>query len=407
MGAMKHLLLILALLAPLPAWGAASEWAENAESRVRLITPWQVAPQSGELRLGLHFKLAPEWHVYWKNSGDAGFPPVVVFQKAPGLAPGDIELLWPAPERFELPGNLVAFGYEDEVIYPVRAKLDSQADRLRLVADLDYLVCQVDCIPYRYTLSLDQPLGASVPDPETAPLIDRAWASVPTPPGPGVATTAALDMSQPSAPVLEVRVEGARPGPDSQVFLESHEAFDTGKPVARTMDDGVLYRIPLKPREEGKVPLTTTVGWTVTHLVKDGRPLNLEAREQIGRKEEPSASFSSPMLTAGLAAASALLALGLWGLLSPEASHGHGRMLLGFAAAAATVGLLYLLSRQIRPEGLAAVELALLAMGLCAWLLRRSGRTLRIGLFVALIGCALAAPWLAQHHRIPDLTVQA
>lgn len=403
---MKHLLLILALLAPLPAWGAASEWAENAESRVRLITPWQVAPKSGELRMGLHFKLTPEWHVYWKNSGDAGFPPVVVFQKTPGL--GEAELLWPAPERFELPGNLVAFGYEDEVVYPVRAKLDAQADRLRLVADVDYLVCQVDCVPYRYTLTLDQPLGASVPDPETAPLIDRAWASLPTPPGQGVSTTAALDVSQPSAPVLEVRVEGARPGPESQVFLESHEAFDTGKPISRTTDDGVIYRVPLRPREEGKVPSTTTVAWTVTHLVRDGQPLNLESRQQIGPKEvEPQQSSSGPVLIAGLSAVSALLALGFWGLLSPSVHPGHGRMLLGFLAAAATVGLLYLLSRQVRPEGLAAVELALLAMGLCAWLLRRSGRTLRIGLLVAMLGCALAAPWLAQNHRIPDATIQA
>ncbi|HVG09113.1 MAG TPA: protein-disulfide reductase DsbD domain-containing protein [Thermoanaerobaculia bacterium] len=399
---MKALLLILALLIPLQAWGAASEWAENAESRVRLVTPWQVAPQSGELRMGLHFKLAPEWHVYWKNSGDAGFPPVVVFQDL-----GETELLWPAPERFELPGDLVAFGYEDEVVYPVRATLDAQADRLRLVADVDYLVCQVDCVPYRYTLTLDQPLGSPVSDAGTASMIDRAWASVPIPAGQGVTTTAALDVSRPSAPVLEVRVEGARPGPESQVFLESHEAFDTGKPVARTTDNGVIYRVPLKPREEGKVPFTTTVDWTVTHLLRNGEPLNLESRQQIGRKEAPRASFNSPMLTAGLAVASALLALGLWGLLSSAASHGHGRMLLGFAAAAATVGLLYLLSRQIRPEGLAAVELALLAMGLCAWLRRRSGRALRIGLLVALLGCALAAPWLAERNRIPGETVQA
>jgi DsbC/DsbD-like thiol-disulfide interchange protein len=407
---MKALLLILVLLAPLPAWGAASEWAENAESRVRLVTPWQVAPQSGELRMGLHFKLTPEWHVYWKNSGDAGFPPVVVFEKAPGL--GDPEMLWPAPERFELPGDLVAFGYEDEVVYPVRAKLDAKSDRLRLIADVDYLVCQVDCVPYRYTLTLDQPLGSPVPDAETAPLIDRAWASVPSLPGQGagqgVTTTAALDVSRPSAPVLEVRVEGARPGPDSDLFLESHEAFDTGKPVPRTIEDGVIYRVPLKPREEGKVPFTTTVGWTVTHLLKDGRPLNLEARQQIGRKEmEARSPLRSPIATAGLAAASALLALGLWGLLSPADQHGHIRMLLGFLAAAATVGLLYLLSRQIRPEGLAAVELALLAMGLCAWLRRRSGRTLRIGLLVALFGCALAAPWLAERNRIPEAIVQA
>src|SRR5688572_28315343 len=90
------------------AWGAASEWATNEQSRVRLITPYETAPRDGEIRLGLHFTIAKGWHVYWKNSGDAGFPPVVVFEKAAGL--GEPEILWPAPERFELPGDLVAFG---------------------------------------------------------------------------------------------------------------------------------------------------------------------------------------------------------------------------------------------------------------------------------------------------------
>lgn len=400
----RLLLLLLALLSPLPAWGAASEWAENEHSRVRLITPWQVAPENGELRMGLHFVLPPEWHVYWKNSGDAGFPPVVVFQKAPGL--GEPELLWPAPKRFELPGDLVAFGYEHEVVYPIRAALQGRGDRLRLQADVDYLVCKVDCVPYRYTLSVDQPLGSPVPDPGTAPLVDRGWASLPTPAGKveGVTTTAALDVSRASAPVLEVRVEGARPGEGSDLFLESHEGFDTGRPVAAPTEDGVVWRVPLKAREEGKVPFTTTVAWTVTHLVRDGQRFDLEARQQIGRRPAAAARLDplqGPVLTALLTVASALLALGFWGLLSPSAHHGHGRMLLGFVAAAVTVALLYLLSRQIRPEGLAAVELALLAMGLCAWLRRRSGRTLQIGLLVALLGCALAAPWLAERHKIP------
>ena len=397
---MKVLLLIPVLLAPLPAWGAASEWAENEQSRVRLITPWQVASPDGELRMGLHFTLAPEWHVYWKNSGDAGFPPVVTFQKSPGLA--EPELLWPAPKRFELPGDLVAFGYENEVVYPIRAKLQAQGDRLRLVADVDYLVCQVDCIPYRYTLALDQPLGSPVPDSGTAPLVDRAWALLPTSAPPGVTTTAAIDVSNSGGPALEVRVQGARPGEGSNLFLESHEGFDTGKPVARPTDDGAVFRVPLKPREEGKVPFTTTVGWTVTNLVRDGQPLNLESRQQIGRKEAeaPRASLN-PLLTAVLTVASALLALGLWGLLIP-ASESPFRTLLGFAAAAVTVGLLYALSRQVRPEGLAAVELSLLAMGLCAWLRSRTQarRALRIGLFVALVGCALAAPWIAERNRM-------
>ncbi|HEX4498976.1 MAG TPA: hypothetical protein VIE43_25085, partial [Thermoanaerobaculia bacterium] len=63
---------LLLALAPGLAWGAASEWSTNPQSSVRLITPWQTAPREGEVILGLQFKLSPGWHVYWKNSGDAG-----------------------------------------------------------------------------------------------------------------------------------------------------------------------------------------------------------------------------------------------------------------------------------------------------------------------------------------------
>ncbi|HLX10429.1 MAG TPA: hypothetical protein VKY89_21450, partial [Thermoanaerobaculia bacterium] len=75
------------------AAAVASPWATNPQSQVRLITSELVAPRHGELRLGIQYRLAPGWHVYWKNSGDAGFAPVVTFARAPGLAPP--ELLWP------------------------------------------------------------------------------------------------------------------------------------------------------------------------------------------------------------------------------------------------------------------------------------------------------------------------
>ena len=128
---LKTALLLLALpllLAPLPARGTASPWAENEQSRVRLLTEYAAAPRSGPIRIGLQFTLSPGWHVYWKNSGDAGFPPVVTFSAPEGTLTGS-ELLWPAPQRFELPGDLVAFGYEKEVVYPIRATLQDRARR--------------------------------------------------------------------------------------------------------------------------------------------------------------------------------------------------------------------------------------------------------------------------------------
>jgi DsbC/DsbD-like thiol-disulfide interchange protein len=282
------------LLAPGHAWGAASEWSVNPQSSVRLISPWKTAPRSGELILGLQFRLSPGWHVYWKNSGDAGFPPAVTLQPAAAL--GAPEILWPAPRRFELPGNLVAFGYEGEVIYPIRTELKpgtaagATPDVLHITADLDYLVCQADCVPYRYTLALDQPLGEpSAADPQTAALlqiwVDRLPRIVRE--MPGVRTGAVLDASRGGAPELEVRVLGvlgARAAPGkTDLFLESHETFDAGRPRMRATSDGVVFHVPMKPRAAGKpLPERTAIAWTVSGLTaKDGKPFSLEARREV------------------------------------------------------------------------------------------------------------------------------
>ncbi|HTQ79508.1 MAG TPA: protein-disulfide reductase DsbD domain-containing protein, partial [Thermoanaerobaculia bacterium] len=153
-------------LSPRTVLGVASGWAVNGPSKVRLITPWKVAPLPGETRLGIHFLLQPGWHVYWKNSGDAGYPPALTLTGSP--APASAELLWPAPHRFELPGGLVAFGYEREAVYPVRVRFIAGSPTAAMVerwqADLDYLVCQIDCIPFKSRLTVDQPLAQPAPD---------------------------------------------------------------------------------------------------------------------------------------------------------------------------------------------------------------------------------------------------
>jgi DsbC/DsbD-like thiol-disulfide interchange protein len=408
------------LFAPRPAWGAASEWAVNDESQVRLITPYLTAPRDGALRLGVHFKLPPGWHVYWKNSGDAGFPPVVVFAKAAGLS--EPEFLWPAPERFELPGDLVAFGYENEVVYPIQARLSNPpGDVLKLSADVDYVVCAADCVPHRYTLTLDQPLAASAtPDPATEPLITSWWSRLPAPASslPGVATRGAL-VTGGAGPALEVRVDGVRPGAKPGLFLETHEDFDTGKPEVRTEDGGVVFRVPLRPKvAQRALPQQTAFAWTATDLVHQGRPVSVEARQTVVQSAEtrpqPAASRAGfvrhPVFATLLAVAAALLALWLWGVLdlrrSAEDAEAHrpGREALGFAAVAAVLGLLYALSRQISFEGLAWVELTLLGMSLCAWLRRKAAdrRALRFVLGLGLLACALAAPWLAECNRLQD-----
>jgi thiol:disulfide interchange protein len=98
------------------------------------------------------------------------------------------------------------------------------------------------------------------------------------------------------------------------------------------------------------------------------------------------------------AAARALPAPGPW---LPRLREG-----LGFLAGGSAVWLLFTLSRQVSPEGLAFVELALLAVGLLAWLrarLQEGDRTRpasRALLAAALVACAAGALWLADHNRL-------
>jgi len=295
----------LLLMMPSPARGAAGEWSTNPQSRVRLISPWQVAPRNGELMLGLHFLLSPGWHVYWKNSGDAGFPPSATFGPAEVL--GTPEILWPTPRRFQLPGDLVAFGYENEVVYPVRAEIKPgvalpapaqtsdavssdpapPADVLHISADLDYLVCQVDCIPFRYTLTLDQPLGdAPEGDPATASLVQTWVDRLPRIAReiPGVRTGAVLDASHQGGPDLEIRVLGVKAQTGkTDLFLEPHETFDAGRPRMRAVADGLVFHVPMQARAADKpLPAKTGIAWTISNLTaKDGKPFNLEARREV------------------------------------------------------------------------------------------------------------------------------
>ncbi|HYL06542.1 MAG TPA: protein-disulfide reductase DsbD domain-containing protein [Thermoanaerobaculia bacterium] len=320
--------LALALLSARPAAAAASSWIGNPQSQLRLISSDSVAPRQGELRLGVQFRLAPRWHVYWKNSGDAGFAPVITWKAGSGLGPPP-ELLWPAPHRFELPGGLEAFGYAGEVVYPVRAVLDAApgSSRLRLAANVDYLVCEIDCVPYRYDLSLDQPLGERARlDPQTAALIAGWWRQVPlalaaarlpdrpgapavreraaasrtagarqgpasarlpgSPGAPDVTAQAEIVRAGPSALLLlEIRLRGVDAAPKgADLFFETHPALELGRPRVIAAPAELRFEAPVR-RKNAAMPLPagTEIAWTATGLQQTGRqgPLALAARQWV------------------------------------------------------------------------------------------------------------------------------
>ena len=249
----------LAFAATSTARGAAGPWAESAEARARLI--------AGASGLGLEFELQPGWHVYWKNSGDAGYAPRLDFSATSAVR--DARLLFPAPRRFELAAGLVSFGYEHAVIYPIAATVDpAAAGPLPVQARLDYLVCRDECIPHTAELTLALPAKAGDDDVETARLA-RAIAALPLPltAAPGAPrVTLAVTPEAGGALTLEVATAGGAwraAGPD--LFFESHPLFALGRPQFQATKSGLRYRIRLQPLDLTRpLPSTTEFAWTLT-----------------------------------------------------------------------------------------------------------------------------------------------
>jgi len=160
------------------AFSSATPWQSNPQGQVRFISSYQIAPEQGMIYFGLQFKTVPGWHLYWKDPGDAGYAPKVTLEGSQGLA--QPELLWPMPHRYDLPGDLKAFGYTGEVVYPIRVRVAGSPSVIHAVAHLSYLTCDDSCVPHKYTFILDLPTGANPQiDPDTQPLIDRFVTQVP------------------------------------------------------------------------------------------------------------------------------------------------------------------------------------------------------------------------------------
>jgi thiol:disulfide interchange protein DsbD len=176
-------LLLLVLLLPGAPAGAAESAAQRSPRAVASLVAEAESVAPGEpFRVGLRLRLAPGWHTYWKNAGDAGAAPEVALALPEGAAAGPVE--WPAPERIPY-GPLVNFGYKGEVLLPLTVAPPAglaPGGRFAVEAEAAWLVCEQLCVPEEGRFRLDLPVAdAARPDPALAPLFAAADAARPRP----------------------------------------------------------------------------------------------------------------------------------------------------------------------------------------------------------------------------------
>ena len=171
------LLLVLAGGVPHPAAAAPA-----LTTRVRLVLSHESARPGDTVWLGVHLKLAPDWHVYWENSGDSGIPTRVDWSLPSGLQAG--QLLWPPPERFETTG-IVTYGSRDEVLLlaPLSLPPTLPAGVLAFRARVSWLECISEkCVPGSAEITGQVTVGsATAASVEGQPLVDLWRSRLPQP----------------------------------------------------------------------------------------------------------------------------------------------------------------------------------------------------------------------------------
>ena len=154
---------------------------ENVTARL-VAERMEVAP-GDRLDLALVFEIRPGWHTYWRNPGDSGDPPRVHWTLPEGVEAGPLR--WPRPEVIPV-GPLANYGYSGRAVHLIALSVPAQwpiGEPVHIRADVDWLVCEEECIPESGRFDLTIPTGAALGpgpiDPLQADVFAAARAGLP------------------------------------------------------------------------------------------------------------------------------------------------------------------------------------------------------------------------------------
>ncbi len=119
---------------------------------------------------GVKFKMEPGWHIYYKESGDAGMPTQIEWILPEGFSAGP--LLWQEPKHFDEEG-IKTNGYAGSTFIASQISVPANIKDLRSVsieAKVKWLSCKESCIPGKDDLHLNLALGEEIPDDSNAQL---------------------------------------------------------------------------------------------------------------------------------------------------------------------------------------------------------------------------------------------
>ena len=147
-----------AMLVSTTAPAAESVAQTSPRATVTLVSDADSVVPGKAFRIGLRQRLAPHWHTYWKNPGDAGAPSNIALNLPQDAKAGSIA--WPGPDRIPV-GPVLSYGYEKEIVLPITVEVPQALKAgatFTVQADANWLVCEKECIPEKGSFRLDLPV---------------------------------------------------------------------------------------------------------------------------------------------------------------------------------------------------------------------------------------------------------
>lgn len=238
-------------LAALPLAAAPDKSVVTTERvRAELLAHAPEGVQPGKtVWVGLQLTHQPEWHTYWKNSGDSGLPTELAWTLPRGLAAGDIQ--WPLPKKIPI-GTLANYGYEGTVLLPVPLTITPEfkpspfSNDVEVKLKANWLVCKKECIPEEGEFTLKLPARSTTALNGSA--FEAAFAAAPKPLAPG-SSRVPESHARIDGQALEVSVQNlpvAVRGKTLQFFPETAEVIETAAPITQAWKGAVwTARVPL------------------------------------------------------------------------------------------------------------------------------------------------------------------
>ena len=223
--------------------------------------------------LGLQLAHQPDWHTYWKNSGDSGLPTTLEWTLPAGVSAG--EIAWPAPKKIPI-GTLANYGYEGTVLLPVPLTVAPgfAAAQLDVKLKAAWLVCRKECIPQEGQFTLRLPTRGSTA--ASGALFQAAFDAAPKPLPAGASQ---VEVGPKALKVSLAGLPAALQGQTLALFPETASIIEPAAPWQQAWDGAVwtaeLLLSSQRSESPARLPLVVASGagaWRIDAPVRGDWP---------------------------------------------------------------------------------------------------------------------------------------